>query len=148
MTTGYGGTTFIIMSIESAVGVSCGCLPGCKPLMNKMFPRIFASSTQASYPRPSAHFRARKGIQESSGARSEQISYTPKAQNPGAMQAAIGRDRLSNHGTASLSKPLPSHPGLRLSSRAGSPGARREGYNEIDNGSDESIEMFLVLQRN
>jgi hypothetical protein len=49
---GNGGITFIIMSVESGVGVACGCLPGCKPFMNRMFPRIFASSSsQTSYTR-------------------------------------------------------------------------------------------------
>ncbi|USP74052.1 hypothetical protein yc1106_01326 [Curvularia clavata] len=145
----YGGSTFIIMSIESGVGVACGCLPGCKPLMNKMFPRIFANSSHpSSYPRRSAHFRARKGVQEfSSGARSEQMSYNQKEEDPSAMEKAIRRDTPSTHQAMATSKSLPLHPGIRPPSRAAFPGGRREGYSELDNESEDSIEMFL-LQRN
>ncbi|KAJ6194169.1 hypothetical protein J3E72DRAFT_397492 [Bipolaris maydis] len=146
----YGGSTFIIMSIESAVGVACGCLPGCKPLMNKMFPRIFASSSHSSYPRRSAHLRAHKDIQESSsGARSAQVSFNQKEDNPSAIEKAMRQDTPSSHDVVvSPSKPHPHHPGLRPPSRAAFPGGRREGYSELNNGSDESIEMFLLLQRN
>lgn len=48
------------MSVESGVGVACGCLPGCKPLMNRMFPRIFANTSQNSYPRPNAQDRVKQ----------------------------------------------------------------------------------------
>ena len=146
-TTGYGGSTFIIMSIESGVGVACGCLPGCKPMMNKMFPRIFANSSHpSSYPRRSAHFRARKGVQEfSSGARSEQMSYNQKEEDPSAMEKAIRRDTPSTHQAMATSKSLPLHPGIRPPSRAAFPGGRREGYSELDNESEDSPKFPEIL---
>lgn len=41
------------MCVESGVGIACGCLPGCKPLMNRLFPRYFATTNNSSdqYPR-------------------------------------------------------------------------------------------------
>ncbi|KAI8933452.1 hypothetical protein NX059_010066 [Plenodomus lindquistii] len=73
----HGATTFIVMSVESNFGVICGCLPGCKPLMNRLFPRIFASSSTSSYPRPSAQERVRE-LQSSQGAR-EHDAYPLKS---------------------------------------------------------------------
>jgi hypothetical protein len=40
---GDGACTFVIMTVEAGVGVICGCLPGCKPLMSRMFPRVFGT---------------------------------------------------------------------------------------------------------
>ncbi|KAH6633208.1 hypothetical protein C7974DRAFT_167617 [Boeremia exigua] len=53
----HGAETFIIMCVESGVGIACGCLPGCKPLMNRLFPRYFATTTNRSdqYPRRWQH---------------------------------------------------------------------------------------------
>lgn len=50
---GQGGKTFIIMCVEGAIGIVCGCLPGCKPLLNKLFPSYFGTSNNSSgsYPR-------------------------------------------------------------------------------------------------
>jgi hypothetical protein len=33
------------MSVEASVGIACGCLPGCKPLLSRMFPRFFGSTS-------------------------------------------------------------------------------------------------------
>ncbi|KAF1929973.1 uncharacterized protein M421DRAFT_381924 [Didymella exigua CBS 183.55] len=48
-----GAKTFIIMCVEGGIGIVCGCLPGCKPLMNKLFPRYFEATNNGSqsYPR-------------------------------------------------------------------------------------------------
>lgn len=48
---------FIIMSVESGIGVACGCLPGCKPLMNRLFPRFFGTANDSAnqYPRRWRH---------------------------------------------------------------------------------------------
>jgi hypothetical protein len=49
------------MSVESGIGVACGCLPGCKPLMSRMFPRIFGNTSRStSYPRPSAQIQGKQ----------------------------------------------------------------------------------------
>ncbi|KAF2628780.1 hypothetical protein BU25DRAFT_466602, partial [Macroventuria anomochaeta] len=44
----HGAETFIIMSVESSIGIACGCLPGCKPLMNRLFPRYFGSTNNST----------------------------------------------------------------------------------------------------
>ncbi len=46
------------MSVEIGIGIVCGCLPACKPLLSKIFPRIFINgSGDNSYPRPSKQIR-------------------------------------------------------------------------------------------
>lgn len=47
-----GGKTFIIMCVEGGIGIVCGCLPGCKPLMNKLFPRYFETTNNSSGSHP------------------------------------------------------------------------------------------------
>ncbi|KAF2472809.1 uncharacterized protein BDR25DRAFT_200116, partial [Lindgomyces ingoldianus] len=39
-----GSTLYAIIAIETSIGIVCGCLPACKPLMSKMLPQIFATS--------------------------------------------------------------------------------------------------------
>ncbi|KAH7084010.1 hypothetical protein FB567DRAFT_499647 [Paraphoma chrysanthemicola] len=51
----HGATCFIVGAVESCVGVACGCLPGCKPLMSKLFPRVFGATTQNSHSRRYAY---------------------------------------------------------------------------------------------
>jgi hypothetical protein len=46
--TGHGTVLFVIISIETSIGIVCGCLPGCKPLFTKLFPSIFARSTNSN----------------------------------------------------------------------------------------------------
>jgi hypothetical protein len=38
---------FVCAGIETNVGIICGCLPGIKPLLNRMFPKAFASATDS-----------------------------------------------------------------------------------------------------
>lgn len=45
---GHGTVLFVIISIETSIGIVCGCLPGCKPLFTKLFPSIFAHSTSSN----------------------------------------------------------------------------------------------------
>lgn len=40
------------MCVESGIGIVCGCLPGCKPLMNKLFPRYFGTTNNSSNDHP------------------------------------------------------------------------------------------------
>ena len=44
---GHGAALYAIVAIESSLGIVCGCLPGCKPLMTELFPRIFESTHNA-----------------------------------------------------------------------------------------------------
>lgn len=45
------------MSVESSIGIACGCLPGCKPLMNRLLPGYFGTTNNSSnqYPRRWQH---------------------------------------------------------------------------------------------
>jgi hypothetical protein len=38
---------FVFAGVETNVGIICGCLPGIKPLLNKMFPKAFAAPTES-----------------------------------------------------------------------------------------------------
>ncbi|KAI4664705.1 uncharacterized protein J4E79_003003 [Alternaria viburni] len=151
----YGATTFVIMSVESGVGVICGCLPGCKPLMNKLFPRVFGNTSQASSRRrPSNNFLGGKfaPTSSSSAGKSEQGSYRMQAfqSRPDVRRGATMEKRPQPDVEKQLPPPpQPSHQGLRPPSRAAFTGRRQgDAYRELQgNGSDSSIEIFL-LQRN
>jgi hypothetical protein len=45
---GHGCVLFVIICIETSIGIICGCLPGCKPLFAQLFPSIFAKSTSSN----------------------------------------------------------------------------------------------------
>ncbi|KAH3977062.1 hypothetical protein HBH51_078270 [Parastagonospora nodorum] len=134
----HGASTFIIMSVESGVGVACGCLPGCKPLMNRMFPRVFASPSQAnSYPRPSAAAQARaaKKLDSSSAAGD---SYHMRSLRSNGLDEIVTEKELP-------APPPPSRQGLRP------PGGRVFGkerrYGVLDDVSDSSSEMIILQRR-
>lgn len=47
-----GAIIFVLACIETNVGIICGCLPGIKPLLSRLFPKTFGSSidpTSGSY---------------------------------------------------------------------------------------------------
>lgn len=75
--TGHGAETFIIMSAEGSIGIACGCLPGCKPLMNRLFPRYFGTTNNSSnsnqYPRRWQHNHAKQIDDEESTQQSESL---------------------------------------------------------------------------
>ncbi|KAI4921902.1 hypothetical protein J4E90_000330 [Alternaria incomplexa] len=143
------------MSVESGVGVICGCLPGCKPLMNKLFPRVFGNTSQASSRRrPSNNFLGGKfaPTSSSSAGKSEQGSYRmkPIQSRPEIRRGATMEKRPQPDVEKQLpAPPQPSHQGLRPPSRAAFTGRRQgDAYRELQgNGSDSSVEIFL-LQRN
>jgi hypothetical protein len=39
-----GAALYAIVAIETSIGIICGCLPACKPLMSKMLPGRFSST--------------------------------------------------------------------------------------------------------
>lgn len=47
--TGHGATLYAIVSIETSIGIICGCLPACKPLMSRVLPRIFATTHSSTH---------------------------------------------------------------------------------------------------
>ncbi|KAL7777961.1 hypothetical protein CFE70_004635 [Pyrenophora teres f. teres 0-1] len=144
----YGASTFIIMSVESGVGVACGCLPGCKPLMNKLMPRVFGNTSQASRRRPSGPFGAPKGMPSSSSAgMSTHASYRMQPIRQVVAGAALSPEKRGRDMDVEKqlpTTPLPSHQSIRVPSRSAFP-ARREAYRELaGNRSDSSIEIFLL----
>jgi hypothetical protein len=153
---GHGASTFIIMSVESGVGVACGCLPGCKPLMNRLFPRIFASTSQSSS-RPSARALAAGKNISSSNATGE--SYVMQSLRDGGEGVVIdekrnqgigNRDAVKDLGTKDVERALPIAPPPtvvvkqeRRMSRLGFSRNRRYGECEGSDGSSE----IIILQR-
>jgi hypothetical protein len=41
---------YVTMAMETNIGIICGCLPGCKPLMSRIFPKLFRSTEGSSNP--------------------------------------------------------------------------------------------------
>jgi hypothetical protein len=129
------------MSVESGVGVACGCLPGCKPLMNRMFPRIFASTSQSnSYPRAPGQARAGKKLDETNSTgqgsiqlaslRSDQVIVSEKKQDVEALPAM----------------PPPSRQSRRMQFGRSGRSSRSRRYGSLDDESDSSSDM-IILQR-
>jgi hypothetical protein len=129
------------MSVESGVGVACGCLPGCKPLMNRMFPRIFASTSQAnSYPRPSAAAQARAARKlEASGSSSTAESYHMQSLHSNGPGEIISEKQLP-------APPPPSRQAVRPPSKLAFSRADRH-YGVLDDVSDTSSEMIILQRR-
>ncbi|KAH8691763.1 hypothetical protein GQ44DRAFT_719929 [Phaeosphaeriaceae sp. PMI808] len=141
----HGANVFIIMSVESGVGVACGCLPGCKPLMNKMFPRIFATTHQSSSyrrPVPLGAKQLEAGASPSSSRSHEQESFHMELLRTGVVVAETPKEDNKH------TRPPPTHRNDRNSSRLGfgrSGRSSRVGANR-DDASDASTE-FIILQR-
>jgi hypothetical protein len=133
------------MSVESGVGVACGCLPGCKPLMNRMFPRIFGNSSQSlSNPRPSFTVQAHKATNsDTSASSSTQESYhlqSLRSKGPGVSLPEKPKDLPAP-------PPPPSRQELRPPSRlAFRRTDRARPYGVLGDVSDTSSEM-IILQR-
>jgi hypothetical protein len=71
------------MCVETGVGIACGCLPGCKPLFNRCFPRYFGTTNNSfgSYPRRWQHNHAKQiddeeSIQPTASTASESTKLT------------------------------------------------------------------------
>ncbi|KAF2732919.1 hypothetical protein EJ04DRAFT_496088 [Polyplosphaeria fusca] len=45
----HGCTLYVIIAIETSLGIICGCLPACKPLMSKLVPLIFTSTHSSTH---------------------------------------------------------------------------------------------------
>jgi hypothetical protein len=150
--TGYGAAEFIIMSVEGGVGVACGCLPGCKPLMNKLFPRVFGNKSQSSLRhRPSENFVVGKSAptSSSSAAKSKQESHGMQIFPPGDRGSMIaGEQQQSDIEERLPTVPQSSHQGLQPPSRSTFTGRRPvDAYRVLQgNESDSSMEISL-LQR-
>lgn len=92
------------MSVESSVGIACGCLPGCKPLMNRLFPRYFGTTNNSAnqYPRRWQHNHAKQiddeeSTQPTESLRSESIRLT----SPKGAQSVASAQRANLHRSAS-----------------------------------------------
>ncbi|KAJ8118592.1 hypothetical protein OPT61_g464 [Boeremia exigua] len=121
----HGAENFIIMCVESGVGIVCGCLPGCKPMMNRLFPRYFASTNNSSdqYPRRWQHNRSKQIDDEeltspSASVRSTPIPLaSPKPIHPGRiMKPAVAQQSVSRQTQQSLVPSSRSQPSLHTRS--------------------------------
>jgi hypothetical protein len=145
---GDGATTFVIMTVEAGVGVICGCLPGCKPLMSRMFPRVFgtvSNSNAQSYEQTPGKML--------SGSSQGSLSFARRPSN----RSAVGSSKLHRQGSNlaqnrfaddALDKPLPTipEPLPQMPQRVQSLSFKRfrrgsRGYDYVDRGSEE---MFIM----
>lgn len=55
----HGADFYVIVSVETSVGIVCGCLPACRPLVTKILPGMLASIRGWS----SGSERSRKGVE-------------------------------------------------------------------------------------
>jgi hypothetical protein len=132
------------MSVESGVGVACGCLPGCKPLMNRMFPRIFGNTSQpTSYPRPSltvrTHAVKKSDASVSSSAQESYHLQSLRSNDPGVILAEKPSDLPA---PPPPSKQTPRPPSRLAFGRT----ERKRPYKALSNVSETSSEM-IILQR-
>lgn len=68
----WGATVFAVMTIETCLGIVCGCLPGCKPLMSRLFPQVFGTTANRSTTGPARYPRQVKEILVSNDSRTIQ----------------------------------------------------------------------------
>ncbi|KAL5118778.1 hypothetical protein ACEQ8H_003281 [Pleosporales sp. CAS-2024a] len=133
----YGGTTLIIMAVETGVGVACGCLPACKPLMNRVFPRIFAAATEYNrYPRrgvPAANMTPTS--RASTAPASIMLGHADSARHPGT--DTIITEFSEKPRTGMPVAPPPSRLPHRHSYR----------YGVLDHGSDTDSDMIILQRR-
>jgi hypothetical protein len=120
------------MSVESGVGVACGCLPGCKPLMNKLFPQYFGSTNGSSnqYPRrwQQNHYKQaddKKSTQQSDLTKQESIhpTYPSPAHASTSAQPAVLQRTISKQTKSSVVSSL--SPQSSIMSRSNSRGTQR-----------------------
>ncbi|KAF2870875.1 hypothetical protein BDV95DRAFT_607990 [Massariosphaeria phaeospora] len=45
----HGCTIYAIVTIETSIGIICGCLPACKPLLTKMVPQMFPTTQSSTH---------------------------------------------------------------------------------------------------
>ncbi|KAF2689632.1 hypothetical protein K458DRAFT_439887 [Lentithecium fluviatile CBS 122367] len=146
----HGDESFIIISVESGVGFVCGCLPGCQPLMNRMFPRVFADTFQSSsYPRPSAQNQTRQlrrvvPLQQSGAP--EQGSYQIRSLGLDGSDVVLTKTRRDVH----YNRPAPPRPsqsqrGLTSPSQVGFSG-NRASSKELDAICSASTELMILQQ--
>lgn len=84
------------MAVESSVGIACGCLPGCKPLINRLFPQYFGTNSSSSqYPRRWQHNHAK---QLDDG---ESMQLTDSRRSESIQPASLSKQPISTHRPAS-----------------------------------------------
>jgi hypothetical protein len=148
---GDGALTFIIMAVEAGVGVICGCLPGCKPLMSLMLPRVFGNTSNSN---SQAYHRHTPGKALGSWSQNSFPSVRrPSHRSAGStsklqrQDSNLTQDRFMSE---KYEKPLPSIPEpvvqIPRRSRGMSFGRIRRGsrgFHDIESGSEE----IFIMQR-
>ncbi|KAF2639432.1 hypothetical protein P280DRAFT_402478 [Massarina eburnea CBS 473.64] len=106
----HGAGLYIMVTIENSIGIICGCIPSCRPLLSRAFPEIFSSTTHTSDGK-SAKTPTEKGFTSLSG---------------DARSAARSLGRGDEH-----ADPMPSMPSpVRTASRRRDPDAISQGSEE------------------
>ena len=136
------------MTVEAGVGVVCGCLPGCKPLMSRMFPRVFGTVSNSN----AQAYQQTPGKMLSDSSQSS-LPFARRSSN----RSAAGSSKLQRQGSNlthhrfaddALDKPLPTIPEpvtqmpqrpARLSFGRFRRGSR--GFDYVQRGSEE---MFIM----
>lgn len=144
--TGHGGETFIIMSIESAIGVACGCLPGCKPIMNRMFPRVFGTTNASS--RPSGQNRAKHMGASGSTQNTGSGSYPLSSLSSGDRDVIVtekARDLESGFGAKITALPPVRAAGQNRGDWTG--GSKNNKQQDADQASNASTELIIQYSK-
>ncbi|KAF2646758.1 hypothetical protein P280DRAFT_416305 [Massarina eburnea CBS 473.64] len=142
-----GGILLVICSLETSLAIACGCLPGCKPLMSRLFPRVFGTtvSRDNSNARPSNSFFSPKYLSSSSGTAHSQSFQLQSLDSQHAEGVIVKQQEFSvKRMDAGLAK---SHMPRRQSKvsvgRLVRRGEERLGDGE---GSDDDSQEFIILQ--
>ncbi|KAL5381811.1 hypothetical protein DPSP01_006994 [Paraphaeosphaeria sporulosa] len=153
----WGATVFAVMSIETCLGIVCGCLPGCKPLMSRLFPQVFGTPSNRSNSGPARYPRQVKEILSSNDSRTLQgteASFQLQSLNSGGKGMVIPPDakrfEWSGREEREVEVTIPRRPGQAMFRSEKQNSAWRtpcdrefHGNGNDSNGSQE----FIILQR-
>ncbi|KAF2727135.1 hypothetical protein EJ04DRAFT_479509 [Polyplosphaeria fusca] len=137
----YGAKLLIICAVELSLGIACGCLPGCKPLLSKLFPRVFGTLSESSAPQ-----RYHASPKNDNFNRSDNTLGRPQSQSfqlhslPSQEAGTIIREQkivVQSHEAGALQMPR------RVVTRVGL-GSQRGRRNDVERGSGDSQE-FIIL---
>jgi hypothetical protein len=152
----WGATVFATMSVETCLGIVCGCLPGCKPLMSRMFPQVFGTPSNRSNSGP-RYPRQVKEMLSSDGSgtlhSTKASSFQLQSLNSGGKGMVFPPDqsRYDWHGREErdVQIVIPRRP---APARFGSDNANawrlpREGDARSNDDCSDGSEEFIILQR-
>ncbi|KAJ4358702.1 uncharacterized protein N0V89_003286 [Didymosphaeria variabile] len=151
----WGATVFAVMSVETCIGIVCGCLPGCKPLMSRLLPQVFGISSNRDNNRPRDQGRV-KEITASEGSRtvdSTKASFQLQSLNSGGRGLvilpnqsgyAMNSQEKRDMGVVNPKRPAPAM--FKADKSIAWRNSRDNNFGGEDEDFNESQE-FIVLQR-